>query len=382
MSKTRSGSPMPPDDGLTNQELSWLLAQEAKAAAETLRQGVVRLSLLPPAEPSIKCVPGELDDIDEIEASLAALDDAVRMLDSLNANRGKKATRGRVDLAALVVDLVPEARVRLEPGSGTEVFGDESELRHMIQILLGDAGSMVGGSEIPEVSIGRDGDEVRVSVALGCEVLSGDRTERVWLARAAARHGGRFELEGSQESLVLPAEGARDRREMEAMREELEAAQQQGEVCARELADLFTVARTVGRIACDSSFPKMRVLVVEAQESVRRIVEALLSGCGLDVVGVSNGAKALETCMRDRPDIVLLSLTLPGPYDGFEVCCRLREEPSTHGVPIVAFVGPSDEEARERAAEAGATAFCTRPVSPVGLLREIGAIGLRTCSSQ
>ncbi|HNS95907.1 MAG TPA: hypothetical protein PLJ27_00585 [Polyangiaceae bacterium] len=219
-------------DRLTKQELSWLLTQEARAAAKTLRKGVARLSHSPP-EITIEEAPTE------IESSLDALDDAMRMLDSLNASMSKRGSRGRVDLAALIVEIIPSARVRLEPGSGTEVFGDEGDLRRMVQILVGQTSLLAGEVQAPEVTISREGDEVRVSVALGPETLSGDRTERAWLGRMAIRYGGRLELEGGQESLILPAEDLHDRKEMEALRKELHAAQQQGEAYARELAAVF-----------------------------------------------------------------------------------------------------------------------------------------------
>lgn len=220
-------------DRLTKQELSWLLMQEARAAAKTLRKDVARLSQAPP-DLKIEFAPTE------IESSLDVLDDAMRMLDSLNTTTSKqRGTRGRVDLAALVVELVPDARLRLSPGSGTEVYGDEADLRRMIQLLVRQTGLNVGGSEVPEVTIEREGDEVRMSVALGPETMSGDRAERAWLSRMATRYGGRLLLEGGQESLILPAEDVQDKKEMEALRKELVAAQQQGEAYARELAAVF-----------------------------------------------------------------------------------------------------------------------------------------------
>ena len=147
---------MSQSDRLTKQELSWLLTQEARAAAKTLRQGVQRLSQSPP-QPEIHEAPRE------IESSLEALDDAMRMLESLNVRMGKRGARGRVDLATIVVEVVPDARLHLAPGSGTEVYGDEADLRRMIQILVRQTGLNVEGVEAPEVTIGREGEEVRIS---------------------------------------------------------------------------------------------------------------------------------------------------------------------------------------------------------------------------
>jgi CheY-like chemotaxis protein len=75
--------------------------------------------------------------------------------------------------------------------------------------------------------------------------------------------------------------------------------------------------------------------------------------------------------MHDRPDIVLLDLNLPGHYDGFEVCRRLRMDPTTREVPIVIISALDDAESREKAASAGATAYFTKPFSPIALLKEI-----------
>lgn len=115
----------------------------------------------------------------------------------------------------------------------------------------------------------------------------------------------------------------------------------------------------------------MKILVVEDQDAIRRMIEALVTGRGHDVIGVANGAKALEACMHTPPDVVLLDLNLPGHYDGFEVCRRLRLDPTTRTVPIVIISAMDDQESRRRAAEAGATAYYTKPFSPIAVLKEI-----------
>ena len=118
----------------------------------------------------------------------------------------------------------------------------------------------------------------------------------------------------------------------------------------------------------------MKILVVEDQDSIRRMIEALVTGRGHDVVGVANGAKALEAAMHDPPDIVLLDLNLPGAYDGFEVCRRLRMDPTTRTVPVVIISALDDADSRAKATHAGATAFYSKPFSPIALLREIESL--------
>ncbi len=231
---------------LTRQELSWLLTQEAQNAAERLRVGVTFLRTQAPPPPDAVEDPAH-----GVEGSLDALDDVMKMLSNLNQRpsgggpvAGAPARRGRIDLAALLVEVAPDARVSIEPGSGTEVYGDEADLRRMLQILVGH-----GSGEGQTVTVRRDGDEVRVAVSLGPDSSPTAETERQWLSRMAIRYGGRHELEGGNEVLVFPAEGASERSEAQALRKELDEARKQGEVYARELAAVFDRGEEVTSIS-------------------------------------------------------------------------------------------------------------------------------------
>jgi hypothetical protein len=107
-----------PNQRLTRQEISWLLAQEARGAAKSLREDVNRLTSPPtsglePQPPSV-------------QTTLDALDDAIGMLSVLQSHgpTSSAGRRGRIDLAALICEIAPEARIAMSPGQGTEVFGD------------------------------------------------------------------------------------------------------------------------------------------------------------------------------------------------------------------------------------------------------------------
>jgi len=213
---------------LTRQELGWLLTQEASGAAERLRLGVQVLKSNAPPPPEMGSSP-------PVDATLDALDDAMRMLGNLHKTpSGVRGRRGRIDLAALIWEVAPDARVSIEPGGGTEVHGDEQELRRMVHLLIGH-GSGAGS----HVTIRREGDDVRVSVVLGPDSSATAETERAWLHRMAIRYGGRHELEGGMEVLSLPADGVTEAKERDLLRKELDEARKQGEAYARELAQVF-----------------------------------------------------------------------------------------------------------------------------------------------
>jgi DNA-binding response OmpR family regulator len=119
----------------------------------------------------------------------------------------------------------------------------------------------------------------------------------------------------------------------------------------------------------------MQILVVEDQDSIRSLIEALVSARGHKVVAVASGSKALEIAFQSPPDVVLLDLHLPGQYDGFAVCEKLRANASTKSVPVIIISARDDVPARTRATEVGATAFYGKPFSPTALLKEIERFG-------
>ena len=122
------------DQRLTRDELSWLLAQEARGAARALRDGVSQLG---PQDPAT-VPPAKLP---QVQVTLDALDGAIDALSQLQSHRPGADRRGRIDVASLLFQLAPSARITIEPGAGTEVYGDEGELRRMLYVLLSQSSS-------------------------------------------------------------------------------------------------------------------------------------------------------------------------------------------------------------------------------------------------
>jgi CheY-like chemotaxis protein len=115
----------------------------------------------------------------------------------------------------------------------------------------------------------------------------------------------------------------------------------------------------------------MRILVVEDQDSIRRMIEVLIQARGYEVTAVASGAKAIDFAVTQPPDLVLLDLMLPGQFDGFEVCRRLKSDPTTRDIPVIIVSALDDPESRAKATDAGANSYYTKPFSPTALLKEI-----------
>jgi DNA-binding response OmpR family regulator len=121
----------------------------------------------------------------------------------------------------------------------------------------------------------------------------------------------------------------------------------------------------------------MRILVIEDSDSIRHMIEALVRARGHEVDAVPSGAKGIDSAFTHAPDAILLDLHLPGSYDGLEVCRRLREAEPTRAVPIIVISALTDDASKQRALDAGATAYYTKPFSPTALLKELEWIPVR-----
>ncbi len=115
----------------------------------------------------------------------------------------------------------------------------------------------------------------------------------------------------------------------------------------------------------------MRILVCEDQDAIRHMIGTLVTAAGHHVVGARTGAEAVELVHKEQFDILLLDLMLPGALDGFDVLARLRTDETVKNMPIFVISAMDEESARPRAAEAGATAYYTKPFRPLELLQDI-----------
>lgn len=336
-------------DRLSRQELSWLLAQVARGASKALREGVVHLQ-----QPTVEDV-REPNAATHPPETLDALDDAIDLLSQLHAPSGGKARYGRFDLAALLYDVAPDARIAMEPGAGTEVFGEETELRRMLHVLVNHTHASpvsAHGPVSPEVHIRREGDLVRVSVALGPDSSATREIERRWLTRMAIRLGGRLELEAGTQSLLLPADGASDRKEIAELRRELEQAQQLGEVYARELAAAFESGET----------PAPRPVQVDTSDRATRLelLVAVARASGASVHGWLDAIKHdhADLAAALGPDHELVQRILRrvhAAHDFLLELTRLSRLPLTETparVDLTALVRDSIEQCHGRAARA------------------------------
>src|SRR5471032_1577674 len=116
-----------------------------------------------------------------------------------------------------------------------------------------------------------------------------------------------------------------------------------------------------------------RVLLVDDYPDAREMYTEYLEFSGFDVVEAGNGMEALQRAIDAAPDIILMDLSLP-VMDGWEATRRLKADPRTATIPVVALTGHALAGISEGAKKAGCDAFVTKPCLPEDLVREIRKI--------
>jgi CheY-like chemotaxis protein len=116
-----------------------------------------------------------------------------------------------------------------------------------------------------------------------------------------------------------------------------------------------------------------KILLVEDNELNRDMLSRRLTRRGYEVVVAEDGERGLELVRAERPDLVLMDMSLPG-IDGWEATRRLRADPEIADTRVIALTAHAMAGDRERALEAGCDDYDTKPVEMERLLLKITAL--------
>lgn len=116
-----------------------------------------------------------------------------------------------------------------------------------------------------------------------------------------------------------------------------------------------------------------RILVVDDIEANVRLLEAKLTAEYYEVLTAHDGPTALALAAKEKPDIVLLDVMMPG-MDGFQVCRRLKNDPETRHLPVVLVTALDGRGDRIAGLEAGADEFLTKPIDDMMLFARVRSL--------
>ena len=118
---------------------------------------------------------------------------------------------------------------------------------------------------------------------------------------------------------------------------------------------------------------KEKILIVEDEKDIVKMLEYNLKKEGFGTFSCYNGEKALELVNKERPDLIILDLMLPG-MDGLEVCKILKNESKTSSIPIIMLTAKTQESDKIVRLELGADDYMIKPFSPRELIARIKAV--------
>ena len=113
-----------------------------------------------------------------------------------------------------------------------------------------------------------------------------------------------------------------------------------------------------------------RVLVVEDNETNLYLIRFILQKNGLEVIEAKDGASGVELAVKEKPDLVIMDIQLPG-IDGLEATKRIRASEADGDIPIIALTSYAMMGDREKALAAGCTGYIEKPINPETFMAEI-----------
>ncbi len=116
-----------------------------------------------------------------------------------------------------------------------------------------------------------------------------------------------------------------------------------------------------------------KVLLVEDNEMNRDMLSRRLAKRGYEVITAVDGQQGLDMASAETPGLILLDMSLP-EVDGWEAARRLKRDPATRDIPIIALTAHAMGGVREKCLEAGCDEFDTKPVDFKRLLGKIEAL--------
>lgn len=115
-----------------------------------------------------------------------------------------------------------------------------------------------------------------------------------------------------------------------------------------------------------------RILVVDDNAINRKVLSSVLTENGYDITMASDGLEALHCVYEERPDLVLLDIQMP-EMDGFEVCQRLKSNPTTEDIPIIFITASDGVDKKVQGFRLGAVDYISRPFQMAEVLARVGS---------
>ncbi len=116
------------------------------------------------------------------------------------------------------------------------------------------------------------------------------------------------------------------------------------------------------------------ILIVDDDKDVRDLVEKTLRRDDRKVLKAKNGEEGVEVARSEKPDLIMMDIMMPGRVDGLEATRRIKNDPVAKDCTIIMLTAKDQDLDRQKAFEAGADDYFTKPFSPLELMRKADEI--------
>jgi CheY-like chemotaxis protein len=123
----------------------------------------------------------------------------------------------------------------------------------------------------------------------------------------------------------------------------------------------------------DARTAESKILVVDDNEQNLELLVAYLETLGCPVVTAVDGVDALEKVAAEKPDLILLDIMMPR-MSGFEVCRKIKSDPTTRDTPVIMVTALNELTDIERGVESGTDDFITKPVNRLELTTRVKSL--------
>lgn len=114
-----------------------------------------------------------------------------------------------------------------------------------------------------------------------------------------------------------------------------------------------------------------KVLIVEDQADIRELIRMTLEIEDFDIDEAENGDIGLDMARKNKPDLVLLDVMMPGSLDGFDVCNRIKGDQALKRMKVIILSAKGQDNDKQQGKQAGADGYLTKPFSPRQLLEVV-----------
>ncbi len=265
--------------------------------------------------------------------------------------------------------------LEIDPSCGA-VLCDSTRISQILNNLIDNAIKYSPSGGAIEVRTQAENDEIRVSVSDEGMGVGPEEEEAIFERFQQLESGYTRRAGGLGIGLAL----ARKLIEMHGGRIWVESEKERGSTFSLAIPITQVIASDASSNADGAKEPatngdpwsERTILIVDDVEHYHEYMKLLMVGSSR-LESAFNGEEAIEAAHRVRPDLILMDLRMP-VLDGFEATRRLKSDPETRDIPIIAVTAQAMKEDRMRSMQAGADGYVTKPVDIKEFSKEVGRV--------